>query len=187
MIWAVGLLVVLIAGGIDISFAVAASVVQYLCVYALPPSGEATGFSASCSPALFGIAIGCVNASLIYFFHIISIVVTIATFNALFGLSDVHDVGHLITDLPDWWTTPIALFQLQSADGAWADLGLAGRGDGRGDGGDLASDFAHHDRTANSTPSATIRRGRGGRASTIRADAVPRLRLDGPDGRRRRA
>lgn len=34
VIWAVGLLVVLIAGGIDISFAVAASVVQYLCVYA---------------------------------------------------------------------------------------------------------------------------------------------------------
>ena len=29
LIWAVGLLVVLIAGGIDISFAVAASVVQY--------------------------------------------------------------------------------------------------------------------------------------------------------------
>ena len=33
VIWAVGLLVVLIAGGIDISFAVAASVVQYISVY----------------------------------------------------------------------------------------------------------------------------------------------------------
>ena len=35
VIWAVGLLVVLITGGIDISFAVAASVVQYLTALAL--------------------------------------------------------------------------------------------------------------------------------------------------------
>lgn len=45
VIWAVGLLVVLIAGGIDISFAVAvavavaASVVQYLCVHAFAAIG----------------------------------------------------------------------------------------------------------------------------------------------------
>ena len=39
VIWAVGLLVVLIAGGIDISFAVAASVVQYLCVYVFEAIG----------------------------------------------------------------------------------------------------------------------------------------------------
>ncbi len=43
VIWAVGLLVVLIAGGIDISFAVAASVVQYLTVMALIGMGAATG------------------------------------------------------------------------------------------------------------------------------------------------
>ena len=35
LIWAVGLLVVLVAGGIDISFAVAASVVQYITFEAL--------------------------------------------------------------------------------------------------------------------------------------------------------
>ena len=50
VIWAVGLLVVLITGGIDISFAVAASVVQYLTALALIALGGATGFSASCSP-----------------------------------------------------------------------------------------------------------------------------------------
>src|SRR6202521_4839067 len=39
VIWAVGLLVVLIAGGIDISFAVGASVAQYLAALALHAIG----------------------------------------------------------------------------------------------------------------------------------------------------
>ena len=52
VIWAVGLLVVLIAGGIDISFAVAASVAQYLTALALHPSAEAIGSSACCSREL---------------------------------------------------------------------------------------------------------------------------------------
>ena len=43
LIWAVGLMVVLIAGGIDISFAVAASVVQYVAVQVFESIGVATG------------------------------------------------------------------------------------------------------------------------------------------------
>ena len=43
LIFAVGLLVVLIAGGIDISFAVAASVVQYVVALALAKSAAAAG------------------------------------------------------------------------------------------------------------------------------------------------
>ena len=43
LIFAVGLLVVLIAGGIDISFAVAASVVQYVVAVSLAGSAAATG------------------------------------------------------------------------------------------------------------------------------------------------
>ena len=124
VIWAVGLLVVLIAGGIDISFAVAASVVQYLCVYAFAAVGGGDWLIGFLFAGLFGLAIGFINASLIYFFNIISIVVTIATFNALFGLLMFTTSGRLITDLPDWWSTPIALFQIQSANGAWADLAL---------------------------------------------------------------
>jgi simple sugar transport system permease protein len=49
VIWAVGLLVVLIAGGIDISFAVGASVAQYLTALALHAVGGVIGFSVSCS------------------------------------------------------------------------------------------------------------------------------------------
>ena len=124
VIWAVGLLVVLIAGGIDISFAVAASVVQYISVYVFQALGGGNWLIGFVVAGGLGILIGFINAGLIYYFRIISIVVTIATFNALFGLLMFITSGRFIYDLPDWWTTPISLFEMQSADGTWAQLGL---------------------------------------------------------------
>jgi simple sugar transport system permease protein len=60
----------------------------------------------------FGIAIGCINATLIAGFRIISIVATIATFNALFGLLMFMTSGKSIYDLPDWWTDRVAVVPL---------------------------------------------------------------------------
>jgi simple sugar transport system permease protein len=60
----------------------------------------------------FGIALGCINASLIAGFRIISIVATIATFNAFFGLLMFTTSGKSIYDLPDWWTDRIAVASL---------------------------------------------------------------------------
>jgi simple sugar transport system permease protein len=112
VIWAVGLLVVLITGGIDISFAVAASVVQYLTALALNAVGGGDWLLGLLFAAIFGIAIGCINASLIAGFRIISIVVTIATYNALFGLLMFMTSGKSIYDLPDWWTDRVAVLPL---------------------------------------------------------------------------
>jgi len=114
VIWAVGLLVVLIAGGIDISFAVAASVAQYLTALALHAVGGGNWIVGVLFAAVFGVAIGCVNAGLIAGFRIISIVVTIATFNALFGLLMFMTSGKSIYDLPDWWTDRVAVVPLGS-------------------------------------------------------------------------
>ena len=50
LIFAAGLLVVLVAGGIDISFAVGASVVQYLTALAVMSLGGGAGRPASCWP-----------------------------------------------------------------------------------------------------------------------------------------
>ena len=123
LIWAVGLLVVLIAGGIDISFAVAASVVQYLAVTALIGMGGG-GWAVGIALALaFGIGLGLVNAALIYGFRIISIVVTISTFNAFFGLLMFFTSGKSIYSLPDWLSRPIYLWELQTEIG-WADIRL---------------------------------------------------------------
>lgn len=124
LIWAVGLLVVLIAGGIDISFAVASSVVQYLAALFLMGIGGgdwALGFLVC---GVLGIGLGLINAGLIYKFRIISIVVTIATFNAYFGLLMFISGGRSIYSLPDWWVDRVILFERQSADGSWSELTL---------------------------------------------------------------
>jgi simple sugar transport system permease protein len=124
LIFAVGLLVVLISGGIDISFAVAASVVQYVAALALAGIGGGDWLSGLAVAALTGIALGAVNAALIYYFRIISIVVTIATFNIFFGLLMFTTHGVSIYILPEWWISRTILFQYQQANGAWADLTL---------------------------------------------------------------
>ena len=124
LIFAVGLVVVLIAGGIDISFAVAASVVQYIAVFAFDALGGGNWPLGFIIAGSLGIALGCINAALIHYFRIISIVVTIATFNAFFGLLMFITSGRYLYNLPDWWTSRIIIFEKQTASGSWAELTL---------------------------------------------------------------
>lgn len=124
VIWAVGLLVVLIAGGIDISFAVAASVVQYIAVFVFVAIGGgnwAVGFLVA---GTLGLSLGLINAFLIHQFRIISIVVTISTFNAFFGLLMFFSSGKFLYNLPSWWSGRVILWEHQTADGTWAELTL---------------------------------------------------------------
>lgn len=106
-IFATGLLVVLVTGGIDISFLATASVVQYLAVqvsfavgieYNIP-----LGIFVSC---LIGAIIGVFNGFLIYYIGIISIIVTISMQNLLYGLLMYFSNGRSIYNLPDWMYMP---------------------------------------------------------------------------------
>ena len=124
LIFAVGLVVVLISGGIDISFAVAASVVQYVAATLLIAMGGGDWTIGLLIAALIGIGLGAINAGLIYFFGIISFVVTIATFNVFFGLLMFITRGVSIYALPGWWTHRTVLVGFQQANGAWAELTL---------------------------------------------------------------
>ena len=113
VIWAVGLLVVLIAGGIDISFAVGASVAQYLTALALHAVGGGNWiYRPPVRGSLRNSASAASTPALIAGFRIISIIVTIATFNAFFGLLMFTTSGKSIYDLPDWWTDRIAVASL---------------------------------------------------------------------------
>lgn len=125
LIWAVGLLVVLIAGGIDISFAVAASVVQYLAIAVFDAMGGGNWAVGLLVAGTLGLLLGLINAALIHGFRVISIVITIATFNAFFGLLMFLSRGRFIYDLPDWWRDRIFIFERQAADGTWSELNLA--------------------------------------------------------------
>lgn len=124
LIWAVGLLVVLIAGGIDISFAVASSVVQFVAAKLLIGMGGGNWFLGFLLCGGLGVMLGLVNAALIHGFRIISIIVTIATFNAFFGLLMFLSGGRSIYTLPDWWLDRIALVEFQAVDGSMSRLTL---------------------------------------------------------------
>lgn len=124
IIFAVGLLVVLIAGGIDISFAVAASVVQYVTALALGWIGGGNWVIGLVIASAAGIALGSFNAFLIHKFRIISIVATISTFNIYFGLLMFFTKGVSIYNLPDWLTSRVVLFEHEMADGSWIEITL---------------------------------------------------------------
>ena len=109
-IFALGLFVVLVTGGIDISFAAVASVVQYV-VASLLLSGTMTspllclGFAIA-----LGVIFGLINAILIYYLNVVSIIITISMQSLLFGMLMWLTNGHSIYDLPDWWITQRSLF-----------------------------------------------------------------------------
>jgi simple sugar transport system permease protein len=125
LIWAVGLLVVLIAGGIDISFAVASSVVQYLAVQVLFWLGGGNWLAGLIVCGGIGIGLGLVNMVLIQSFRIVTIVVTIATYNVFFGLLMFFSKGRSIYNLPGWMTDHLNIFEYRGASGSWAELNLA--------------------------------------------------------------
>lgn len=117
IIFGVGLLVVLIAGGIDISFTVAGSVVQYVTALAVASLGGGDWAVGLLLAGCVGTLLGCLNAFFIYQFRIVSIVVTIATYNLFFGLLMFFSGGVSIYDLPDWWTTRVVIYGTETASG----------------------------------------------------------------------
>lgn len=123
VIFAVGLLVVLISGGIDISFAVGASVVQYLTALTVMQLGGGNWVVGFVVASAYGFALGAINATLIHRFRIISIVVTIATFNLFFGALMFFTQGVSIYDLPDWWLDRVVLLEFDTENG-FAELTL---------------------------------------------------------------
>ncbi|CVI57414.1 ABC transporter permease [Agrobacterium leguminum] len=124
IIFAVGLLVVLISGGIDISFAVAASVVQYVTVLALNALGGGNWAEGFIIAGAVGLSLGFVNAFLVWRLNIISIVATISTFNIFFGLLMFFTKGVSIYDLPEWLSTRVVFYEREMSDGSWVELTL---------------------------------------------------------------
>jgi simple sugar transport system permease protein len=113
---ALGVFVVLVAGGIDISFAATASVAQYTTAYVATNYGLP---AVLCIPLglLVGVALGCLNAALIHYLRVTSIIITIATMSVYFALLMWVTGGKSIYLLPDWWSTRVVFFQTETASG----------------------------------------------------------------------
>jgi simple sugar transport system permease protein len=108
-IMAAGLLVVLIAGGIDISFAAMAAVSQYLVMTVLLQFGG-DWIVAFLLSAIFGGVLGVVNALLIYYLRALSVIVTISTLTFYFSVLLFVTRGVSIYNLPNWFTVDLSFF-----------------------------------------------------------------------------
>jgi simple sugar transport system permease protein len=120
---AAGLLVVLISGGIDISFTATASIAQYVMMsYLIDHDGN--WLIAFAMAGVIGIALGAVNAVLIHYLRVSSIIITIATLNIFFGLLIFVTKGAYLYTFPDWFSTGFNLFEYSDAAGNYYSLSL---------------------------------------------------------------
>jgi simple sugar transport system permease protein len=99
---AAGLLVVLVSGGIDISFTATASVAQYAAM-TVANHGHVGWLGVAAIGAGLGSLFGLFNAVLIGTLRLSSIIVTIATLNLFYGLLMFATRGDEIFALPDWF------------------------------------------------------------------------------------
>jgi simple sugar transport system permease protein len=122
-ILASGLLVVLVAGHIDISFTATASVAQYLALTVGMRYG--LGWVALFAIAgATGVLCGLTNAVFVTKLRISSIIVTIATLNIFYGLLIFTTGGNYITSLPKFFRDGISWFEHEDASGVPYGLNL---------------------------------------------------------------
>ncbi len=122
-ILASGLLVVLIAGGIDISFTATASVAQYVTLTLAIRYGLGW-FEMFALAGAIGVACGAINALFITRLRISSIIVSIATLNIFYGLLIFFTRGKYITSLPKFFRDGIWWFEYDDASGTPYALNL---------------------------------------------------------------
>jgi simple sugar transport system permease protein len=122
-ILAAGVFVVLVSGGIDISFAAVASTTQYVAAIVATRYGfgPVTAIGLAC---ILGFAMGGINAVLTYYLRVFSIIVTIATSSIYYALLIYITGGSEIYDLPDWWTDRIVFWQTETVTGDLVRLTL---------------------------------------------------------------
>lgn len=122
-ILACGLFVVLIAGGIDISFPAMTIIAQYGMVVMLQKVGGNFAVAFVLAGGI-GVLLGLVNALLVNRLRVPSIIITISTLNIFYGLLLWLSKGVWLYDFPPWFEKGVMLFKYTDADGYDYGLGL---------------------------------------------------------------
>jgi len=122
-ILAAGAFVVLVCGGIDISFTATASAAQYLAASLLTHYGFSAVPALALAAAL-GISLGCINALLTHYLRVLSIIVTIATSSVYYALLVYFTNAQEIYNLPDWWSNKFTFIKYVSPNGDVARITL---------------------------------------------------------------
>lgn len=123
-ILSVGVLIVLISGGIDISFTAIATVGMYVVAVVSKEWGGNMATAFLLAGAL-GILLGSINALVTYVFNIPSIITTIATLNIYYGILTVLSGGKWIYGLPAWFRDFSAIRVLTVTKTSGATYGLS--------------------------------------------------------------
>jgi simple sugar transport system permease protein len=125
-IFALGVMLVLLSGGFDVSFTAIAQVVQYVVVFWFIQAGLDNIWLAIACSLILGALMGLLNGVLIYYFKITAIIVTIATNSLFYGTLYVVTQGNLIYDIPP---SLLQLAEIKSSDAGrewglvWAQSG----------------------------------------------------------------
>jgi simple sugar transport system permease protein len=118
-IFAIGMLIVLISGGIDLSFTAIATITGYsVAVLLLSHGSQLNIVVVFLIAAVMGTLLGIINACIIYFFKIPPIIATIATQNVYYGLLTLITHGKWLYGFPSWFGAfvKIKIFSLTNAN-----------------------------------------------------------------------
>jgi simple sugar transport system permease protein len=122
-IMAAGFLVVLISGGIDISFTATATVAQYI-VASFMIKHHGNWVIVFAMAAAIGIVLGAVNALLVHYLKVSAIIITISTLNIYYGILIFTTRGKWLYNFPDWFSEGISLYNFTTAAGKVYSLSL---------------------------------------------------------------
>ncbi|MDF7761080.1 ABC transporter permease [Kosakonia cowanii] len=120
-ILACGLFVVLISGGIDISFPAMTAIAQYAMASWVIAHGGNFLLALALAMAV-GLLLGLINGFLVYWLRVPAIIITIATLNLFYGLLVYATKGTWLYGFPDWFMNGVSWFTFTGADGY--DYGL---------------------------------------------------------------
>lgn len=122
-IMSAGMLVVLISGGIDLSFTAIATIAQYtLAIVIINYNGNIVmGFLVACT---IGITLGICNALLIHYFKAPALIITIATLNIFFGTIIYITRGTWIYNFPLWFKDFQDVFRFTTSNGVYCGIPL---------------------------------------------------------------
>lgn len=121
-ILACGLFIVLISGGIDISFPAMTIISQYVMVTLIQNTTGNFALAFALSGGI-GLLLGVVNAILVNRLSVPSIIITISTLNIFYGLLLYLTKGVWLYSYPAWFEQGVMLFKFTAADGY--DYGLS--------------------------------------------------------------
>ncbi|MDR1745015.1 MAG: ABC transporter permease, partial [Planctomycetota bacterium] len=124
-IFSLGVLMVIVSGGFDVSFTAIAQVTQYGVVALMIHMGGGNIFLAIAGAVVFGLLLGLINGAIIHFFAMPAIIVTIATQSLFYGIMYVVTEGRLIYDIPGYFWEFADARLGEFASGGGANYGLS--------------------------------------------------------------